>query len=769
LHSQQTDGPPAFNFKPPQNSKVLAQKKDDDSESDYSISDWDASDDEDASPGEQARPGELPNPLKIGGGKPIPPPGSKSAIPDVLKAGPPPGVAIKKSLEQISPEPTGSTAASWGGVSNSSGSSVPLQTNNPYLRMQTTGQSNFGGESSQQVWGDAPSQDRNDAPSHARKYSDLVELPAFNTPDTPTNPMANLKLDSNVPPQPSRKSPDQPPLIAVESPSPHPQSPRHDSTASEAFEPGMDISSIDAFARNYGLPENQHPETPQRTWQEQQDWEKSERERRQREMAAASEAAMRAEQERKHEEEFHRMEQANAQPQPHYFTPDSSPDQEASAPPLPVRTQNLMDDVFEPPNHPPPMPPRPANIDTSNSPQPGVVESPTTVRRKEHYQIKHIRWYDANIRQVRQSPVLTQNINGPCPLLALVNALVLSTPANLKTEFVETLRTREQVSLGLLLDALFEELMSGRRGDAAQELPDVNELYKFLLGLQTGLNVNPMFVQDPDATDGTSNLTSSFATHAGGFETTKDMRLYRTFNVPMFHGWLPEPGSDAYIAFDRVAKTYETSQYIQFQEEELDAKLNAEGLNNDEQRLFTDIHAIKEFLNLWPTQLTDSGLRAMQQTIKPGQVGILFRNDHFSTLYKNPHTGELMTLVTDQGYATHDEIVWESLVDVNGQGSELYSGDFRAVGNNSNPQRQQAQQQRPVQSLLDVDGDQGWTTVTNNRRNNDTPLTALAPINTNAASTSNPDLNATYVFGTISITLTMPEGSRRAIWVCGAI
>lgn len=38
-----------------------------------------------------------------------------------------------------------------------------------------------------------------------------------------------------------------------------------------------------------------------------------------------------------------------------------------------------------------------------------------------------------------------------------------------------------------------------------------------------------------------------------------------------------------------------------------------------------------------------------------------------------------MTLVTDMGYATHDEIVWESLVDVNGAAAEMFSGDFRGV------------------------------------------------------------------------------------------
>jgi hypothetical protein len=317
-------------------------------------------------------------------------------------------------------------------------------------------------------------------------------------------------------------------------------------------------------------------------------------------------------------------------------------------------------------------------------------------------------------------------------LLALVNALVLSTPARLDTALVETLRTRETVSLGLLLDAVFDELMSGRRGDAAQALPDVSELYKFLLALHTGLNVNPMFVPD-------SNIPSDHATltnRAGAFENTQDMKLYRTFNIPLMHGWLPEAGTEAYVAFNRVAPSYETSQFVQFQEEELNAKLSSgESLNEDEQQMFTDIHAIKEFQMRWPTQLTDHGLKVIRDNLQPGQVAILFRNDHFSTLCKNPRNGELVTLVTDQGYSTHDEIVWESLTDVNGQGSQLFSGDFRSVDNSNTSAMPQEQQH-------DIDNGQGWTTVPSRRGNLQSGITAqdAEPTNLSRAEQEDHDL-----------------------------
>ena len=340
------------------------------------------------------------------------------------------------------------------------------------------------------------------------------------------------------------------------------------------------------------------------------------------------------------------------------------------------------------------------------------MESPATVMKKQRnqtYQIKKVRWFDDRVRETRVSPILVQNANGPCPLLALVNALTLSTPRDSDTGLVEALRTREQVSLGLLLDAVFEELMSGRRGDSAQELPDVGELYSFLIALHTGMNVNPQFTRK----DGVPQLRQP-----GTFEHTKEMRLYGTFSVPLIHGWIPEPNSEAYAAFDRSAKTYEDAQNIQFYEEELEAKLSSSGLNTEEQHMFEDLVSIKQFLSTWPTQLTEYGLNVIREHLKPGQFAILFRNDHFSTVYKEPRSDSLLTVVTDAGYASHDEIVWESLVDINGMRTEHFSGDFRPVSHNapaassSGPTigaRNSSLGGQNVQSMLDVD--QGWTQV----------------------------------------------------------
>lgn len=407
--------------------------------------------------------------------------------------------------------------------------------------------------------------------------------------------------------------------------------------------------------------------------------------------------------------------------------PPAKPPEPQYAPPLGATPQTQSGSLIDHEDAPVPKAtrPTPPPITTSQPSRPtdAVPETPGSAlkrQRNEHYQIKHINWTDASSRTLRQSSILMQNANGPCPLLALVNALVLSTPSNLDTALVETLRTREQVSLGLLLDAVFDELTSGRRGDPAQQLPDVSELYSFLLALHTGMNVNPRFVTPIDTPRGSldgrpPDFSSIHPTHRaqskpGAFEETREMRMYSTFNVPLIHGWTAPVETAAYAAFVRSAQTFEDAQNIQFAESELEDKLRAEGLTPQEQQTLQDIQTIKSFLNTWPTQLTDFGLETISRALKPGQIVILFRNDHFSTIYKEPNHGALMTLVTDTGYSNHAEIIWESLVDVSGAASEMFSGDFRVVSHSQDARLNQSNS---------AAGDEGWQTVQSRNRHRD--------------------------------------------------
>ena len=428
-------------------------------------------------------------------------------------------------------------------------------------------------------------------------------------------------------------------------------------------------------------------------------------------------------------------------------------------PPIPTEDSTQEEPPELPPRNssdvenPPPKPPRPekTEIEFAEASQSAKVvvseqqQAKAKQQRSETYEIRLVNWFDSSSTvNPRRVPIMVQNANGPCPLLALVNALVLSTPYGVTTALIETLRVREQVSLGLLLDAVIDELMSGRRGNAAQNLPDVSELYGFLINLHTGMNVNPRFVNPatqpvnlmdaPNTEQATIPLESR---RPGGFEDTKAMKLYSTFAISLIHGWLPRRNHPVCAALERSAKTYEDAQSLMFVEEELESKMKSGGLDEEEQRLLEDVASIKYFLNTSPTQLTDYGLDTISETLAPGAVVILFRNDHFSTLYKFPRTGQIFTLVTDTGYAGHDEVVWESLVDVSGEGSEFFSGDFRPVGNSlASPNRAASAEEM------------GWTTVSRNGGNGRARNVLPA---SGSPDSSNRAVSATNAFSSLSI------------------
>ena len=366
---------------------------------------------------------------------------------------------------------------------------------------------------------------------------------------------------------------------------------------------------------------------------------------------------------------------------------------EEPCPPLPLRPyqrqqhQPAQEFVDRSPESevPPPKPPRP------NSSPSHVSETEWNKlreKRNETYQIKHFNWFDHNTGKLRQSSMLTQNTNGPCPLLALVNALILGNKEATASALDSALNAREQVSLGLIIESLMDELTSDGRLDGVGDLPDVDVLNSFLLKLHTGMNANPRLAVPEasppplmDARNSVLHLPLSMNSDRtpGTFEETADMLLYAAFSIPLVHGWLPPRSDPSRAAFARAAPTYEDAQTIQFGEEELEHKLSQAGLNAEEQQLWQDIMAIKHFFQLYPTQLTPYGLGVIHESLYPGGFAIMFRNDHFSTIYKHPDSGQLFTLVTDAGYFDRAEIIWESLNDVTGEHSEFFSGDFRSV------------------------------------------------------------------------------------------
>ncbi|CAF4799529.1 unnamed protein product, partial [Rotaria magnacalcarata] len=71
---------------------------------------------------------------------------------------------------------------------------------------------------------------------------------------------------------------------------------------------------------------------------------------------------------------------------------------------------------------------------------------------------------------------------------------------------------------------------------------------------------------------------------------------------------------------------------------------------------------IEQFLDEYRSQLTHYGILQLNQTMRDNQLAVFFRNNHFSTIWKNRK--QLFVLVSDQGYLEHKSIVFETLTDV---------------------------------------------------------------------------------------------------------
>lgn len=110
---------------------------------------------------------------------------------------------------------------------------------------------------------------------------------------------------------------------------------------------------------------------------------------------------------------------------------------------------------------------------------------------------------------------------------------------------------------------------------------------------------------------------------------------------------------------------------------------------------------IQRFLQNTSTQLTYAGLFRLSEELKPDSLCALFRNSHFSVLYRRPndlnesihetdHTTNVPTngnaqgkknilpqatlfqLVTDQALLHEPNAIWESLEDIDGSASQFY-------------------------------------------------------------------------------------------------
>ncbi|XP_056463327.1 ubiquitin carboxyl-terminal hydrolase MINDY-2 isoform X1 [Gadus chalcogrammus] len=252
------------------------------------------------------------------------------------------------------------------------------------------------------------------------------------------------------------------------------------------------------------------------------------------------------------------------------------------------------------------------------------------------YHIKWIKWKEEN------TPIITQNENGPCPLLAIMNVLLLAW--KVKMPPMMEIITAEQLMEYLgdyILDSKPKEISEAQRLNYEQNMSDAMAV---LHKLQTGLDVNVRF------------------TGVRVFEYTPECIVFDLLDIPLYHGWLVDP------QMQDMVKAVGSCSYNQLVEKIISCK------QSENSELAGEGMVAEQFLSSTATQLTYHGLCELTAAVQEWELCVFFRNNHFSTMIK--HKGQLYHLVTDQGFLTEEKVVWESLHNVDGDGN-FCDSEFR--------------------------------------------------------------------------------------------
>ncbi|KAI8053842.1 hypothetical protein BDF22DRAFT_681587 [Syncephalis plumigaleata] len=297
------------------------------------------------------------------------------------------------------------------------------------------------------------------------------------------------------------------------------------------------------------------------------------------------------------------------------------------------------------------------------------------------YQLKAIEWWDPLIEQTRHVRIITQNENGPCPLLAICNILILRGELDILPSDRPTVTT--EYLIALLGDKLLETSMTSsstlKSTDNNKNI--VNSVLGLLPKLQYGLDIDLKF------------------SSPRGFVQSDELLVFQAFNIELVHGWCVDPSDEiAWKVLCRQGMSYNAMVELIVQGEDTsksladnaNARLSMHDTTDEDDGddiveirdgqqpdIVHDALVARDFLEMNATQLTSYGLDVLRESIPLGNLCILFRNNHFATLYKHPDQ-TLYLLVTDAGLATQNSAVWEVFSDVHGATSELVDATFEA-------------------------------------------------------------------------------------------
>ncbi|KAJ2745450.1 hypothetical protein GGI20_002157 [Coemansia sp. BCRC 34301] len=294
------------------------------------------------------------------------------------------------------------------------------------------------------------------------------------------------------------------------------------------------------------------------------------------------------------------------------------------------------------------------------------------VNKPQEYRLKVIQWRDPQTQRLREAKIVTQNENGPCPLIALVNVLTLTTSSGFTIGGSPNKRTTTDEELvSLLANHLLQRTepppdSSNETGHSVPAEHDVNAVLSLLPTLSKGLDVDLQF------------------SHIYDFGVTPASLLFRAFAVDLVHGWVVDPKEEqevAAILLRDCRNSYEGAVEFIFAADVLcGGKVvgRSKMADGTQTGSVADALRLSEWMDMNATQLTDCGLHGLGTLLPPNHLCVLFRNNHFSTLFRRS-TGELYILCTDDVVASDERIVWETLSDVRQASSRFLDSQFQPL------------------------------------------------------------------------------------------
>lgn len=373
-----------------------------------------------------------------------------------------------------------------------------------------------------------------------------------------------------------------------------------------------------------------------------------------------------------------------------------------------------------------------------------------------YHVVKQIQFRRSPTTQPDTVPILLQDVNGPCPILAIFNVLLLRGQIQLPKNVGE-------VSQSKVLQMLAEYLLD--KNQALEDSPSMSESVKANLqyNLADAISLLPRLTTGVDVNVRFNDIR--------GVEFTADVAVFDLLGIDLVHGWLVDPQDvetsnalgnktynevvcdvitslggaslsrkvsrqrdDAGVAIPDITQS-ELSQalasLLHVEEESktpeqkrlvsqdsvtmavnsllhetvkdvfttprdlsrattmdttaarverisppvqsLSSSMECSSSSMHDDKTLSALTLCKDFLELNSSQLTVYGLMCLLEGLDEGQLAVFFRNNHFNVMLK--HGDCLYILVTDQGYQTESDVVWEACTSVAGD-TEFVTWDF---------------------------------------------------------------------------------------------